>query len=436
MIKVLETIPIFGSVKHPKCTIPLSENDITMPKVYTRWISIYHNLKNDRQFMRKEDLISSLSTLLNEYYYLNAHLKDKEYSVHYDPENLRSVQFSVCESDIVLEEWRKQKFEQKSIPIGFAPDPKANEEDPVLFAVNYTTLKGGNLVLGFAAHHWVTDGAGIANFVENWGRRTRGVEIKTPVLDRSLLQPTEDDPVDDHWEYLISEKIPQAFFELPPTSELTSQRFFFSPEKLKALKSKVEKEIEKSGSSGWVSTNDCLMALVWRTVSRARELKGDNEIKFGFAVNGRLRWPTENIENYFGNFNLFGCARSTPHILLSSPLSAIALLFRDAVNIMDPKRAQSAINFVHRIKDKSTLYPSFVGRGNYSATNWTRFPFYTDFGWGVPEKIFIPANKFDGLFIVLPTPQKDCFEIVLGAEEKNLPKILSDPEFMEFAELS
>lgn len=91
--------------------------------------------------------------------------------------------------------------------------------------------------------------------------------------------------------------------------------------------------------------------------------------------------------------------------LLSHSLAHISKQIRLAVDSgTNPDRLRSALAWVRAQEDKSVLDHSLsCDRQDVSTTTWVRFGLYaTDFGYGKPVYCTLPADVWDGAFIILP----------------------------------
>ena len=85
----------------------------------------------------------------------------------------------------------------------------------------------------------------------------------------------------------------------------------------------------------------------------------------------------------------------------------------------------SALAWVKKVS--TPVYPgfqAFLGK-DLAFTNWSRFPAYeTDFGQGPPRRVTLPAARWDGLVLVLPT-ETDQVELYIGLKQDHANELLS-----------
>lgn len=151
--------------------------------------------------------------------------------------------------------------------------------------------------------HAVTDCTSFVRFMKEWARESRGdhmVDAFTLTswerLPHALFSHVEA-PTPPSGMYLPTGKAKAA--ALSATSATTMMCFHFSKGSLQQLK----EECKPSEHGAWVSTGDCVAAILWRALTRARSPKrqANRDIHFNMAVDGRSRCKHPDAENYFGN---------------------------------------------------------------------------------------------------------------------------------------
>lgn len=198
-------------------------------------------------------------------------------------------------------------------PGWFARDPSRREYavDPAMYTHVSFFQSGGGMVLSFAFHHAVMDGASIKLFLQVFaaacrpgmklwstnvldGRRPRFLGIFAPTAQLEVvanilisrypgahddrlselrfLQPTPErfgfdhDPIDFCKEYRLA---PPPRQDGP--SPCTTLVFEFKHSMITKLKSEViHAAVKERGYLGWLSSTDCLCGLIWVAILRAR----------------------------------------------------------------------------------------------------------------------------------------------------------------------
>ncbi|KAL2894756.1 BAHD acyltransferase DCR [Bienertia sinuspersici] len=191
----------------------------------------------------------------------------------------------------------------------------------------------------------------------------------------------------------------------PPQLE---ERFFhFSSEAIAKIKLGANQEIGNANNNFKLSSFQALIALLWRSIIRAKGLKPGQTTNCKLAANNRTRLDPQLPEEYFGNALGVLVSTTTVSKLLEQSIGKTALLLHQAVVNYTNKDVHG---FMH-----SWLKSPFVFRMDNMLdidTNSTvqvgsspRFNIYGNDFVGIGKPIAVRsgfANKFDGKVIVYP----------------------------------
>lgn len=193
-------------------------------------------------------------------------------------------------------------------------------EDRLIISEVQANFIPGGLILNWCILHMIGDGKTFQKMLEVWGeecRKAQGIEISSPLqlpdelFDKSrLVKSSGKNPgnFEDHPELFLIPFIPGG---APPKMLSKSHRaevFYFSPEKLAQLKADASPRnaTDKLEEIKWISTNDALSALLWRTVMDVQhplgELKDDPLSIFNIAIDGRSRADPPHPADMLGCF--------------------------------------------------------------------------------------------------------------------------------------
>jgi shikimate O-hydroxycinnamoyltransferase len=295
-----------------------------------------------------------------------------------------------------------------------------------------TRFKCGGVALGLRVHHHVIDGAAFSYFVTSWAEISRGQQISVPpTLDRSAMKarnpPT---PQFEHIEYSIINIDPASLYPAGGFPAMAAATFDFSSKDVKCLKTQAELSTEDGISfTGF----EILAGHLWRSIAKARGIDPSKDLKFGLAVDGRSRFNPPVPNGYFGNVNFYGSAQSNAGELLSKPLSHAARCVHAAITRMTDKYLRSALDFVEVQESPLYVQPSFkcfLG-SDLAISSWIWFPCYdVDYGWGKPVFFGVPVSAFDGLVILLPSPEGNgAVKVLIGLRTDHLRSLQADPQF-------
>ncbi|EYB23986.1 hypothetical protein FG05_03006 [Fusarium graminearum] len=329
-------------------------------------------------------------------------------------------------------------------------------------------VKGG-LLLNMLFLHAAVDGACMYKFTELLAeevRKAQGIPItepaEVPMADRAKIAKSsgaKPGNPEDHAEYL---EIP--FTPTGPPEKLAmpiahGNVFYFSPEKIEALKELASPSNAKHFKSNednapFISTNDAITALIWRCTMNAQHKHKEGETKptgpsmLGLALDARRRYAGQDVHKYtIGNILGFAPAIMDIDTLMNEDevtLADIALIVRGAVNKSKDSYLDSITARVERVNNVSRLIPTiFLDMpGNHALlSSWREFPFY-DIKWGAalgdsilavrPPK----AGVTHSMHVLLP--QRPAagpgIEVFVNTENDAMETLLNDPLWRQYAE--
>lgn len=226
-----------------------------------------------------------------------------------------------------------------------------------LLLAQVTRFRCGSIIVGVSMHHRVADGHAIWAFLFAWGQATRGVRIDDPIPvqqrhDRlSLFAPRDPPQVEfDHRGNEFKPHVGDASGgngAAHAGDEVVIHRVHFSKEWIMELKSQAAaSEGAAATSRPYTTTLQCVAAHLWRCITAARELDGNQTTRMRIAVNGRSRMRNPRVpEAYAGNVVLWARATAAAGGLVRSPLPEAVRLVSEAVAAVDDAYFRSVIDF-------------------------------------------------------------------------------------------
>ncbi|OQE31413.1 hypothetical protein PENSTE_c001G01221 [Penicillium steckii] len=335
--------------------------------------------------------------------------------------------------------------------------PSPGERLPIsLVQVNF--IEGG-LVLSWCILHMAGDGTSFHTWTKVWAeecRQAQGLHISEPIelaeavcKDRERVMRSSGrnkGNIEDHPAWTVLPFTPPGAPPKMVSPNHRGQVFYFSPESLEALKAEASpRNTSEPSDQKWISTNDALSALIWRTVmavqSPIEELEGDPVSIFNIAIDGRLRTSPPMHPETLGCF-LEYVAVSAPirQILSSLSLADLAVRIRKAILRADDQFTDDVVSIVEKLEDVDQFVPTAfldVPGNNCIQTSWINFKIY-DLNWGPLlgkiDAIRTPhVGCINGLQVVFPVLPNGGMEILVGVEESCLGRLLNDPVFAHFA---
>ncbi|CAN8095832.1 unnamed protein product [Discula destructiva] len=354
-----------------------------------------------------------------------------------------------------------------------APSPATPVAEGIPAMVVQLNLIRGGLVMGIAIHHMLIDARGLDKLLARWAAHTRSVldPVRYPLP--SPLRPCDLDPsvlvsaishtgttqaIDYRKKAVPSLKYAPSGPAAAPSISLSAMDrhiWHIPASKLAALKASASVALGKD-TQRWVSTNDCITALMWRAVTRARlaahgiaSPQDDARLvalENSLDVRGAFNGSGGGIsEAYVGNVVMFSRAEM-PLCQLVAPgtFRATALKVREAV---EEYRAWST---VHRAIDWIAACPrgadvemdvDVIGGLDVLATSWRVLKAYerADFGFGPLMALRWTAGMVDGYCFLYPTRpnggEDEGVEIYLGLEKACMERLLLDEELALWADV-
>ncbi|PYI11054.1 hypothetical protein BO78DRAFT_448678 [Aspergillus sclerotiicarbonarius CBS 121057] len=319
----------------------------------------------------------------------------------------------------------------------------------------------GGLILAWNILHMAGDGTSFQTWMQVWAeecRRVQGLDIgESAVLPPVIFEHRErvmhasgrnPGRPEDHPEYIVLPVNPPA--GIPPkmlSNDHRAQVFYFSPEALSALKTEASPvNATEPTKVPWISTNDALSALLWRTVMAVQwpleALEGDPVSLFNIALNGRLRTDPLVHPDTLGCFlEYIGVTMPVRKMLSSASLADLAVLIRQELQRVDSQFTDDVTALIEGLDDIRKIFPAaLVDLPGYNCmlSSWIGFKLY-DIDWGTLlgghiESVRTPhVGIINGLQIVLPSPPEGGMEVVIGVADGCLERLLNDPLWTKYA---
>ncbi|KAI3944226.1 hypothetical protein MKW98_016456 [Papaver atlanticum] len=281
-----------------------------------------------------------------------------------------------------------------------------------LALVQLTRFTCGSLVLSFSGHHIVADGKSVSLFLNAWGQACRGLDIHPrPLCNRNIFVPRDPFRIEfDHRSVeIVKRKISKYSIPLPYTEDdLVQQVLHCTPEFIAMIKSKASSSPSSSfsdvngGHRPPYSTSVCLVAHLWKVITRVWRLADSQTTYAKISVNGRRRLMPRIPGEYFGNMVLWAFAETQGKNLCHESLSHTAEIIHKEVTKVDNNYYKSYIDFANKNLNDDGLTPRKADPlsvpscwPNLEIQSWLGFT-YNDVDFGV-GKHFIYMPSFDPL---------------------------------------
>ncbi|XP_020526633.1 uncharacterized acetyltransferase At3g50280 [Amborella trichopoda] len=286
-----------------------------------------------------------------------------------------------------------------------------------------------SLFIECSFNHVVGDGTSFWNFLNSWSELSRYINDKG---EAHTLSP----PPAIEWLYLATNHLvclnpPIDSLPLPPKpspSPFYDRLFYFPAHSISHLKDKA--------NSQNLEVFQALYAHVWRAITRACDLSGEQETWCALPVSYRSRVVPPLSPYFFGNAIRLIFLRTTSGELLGRDLGWGANLIQDAI----AKQTNEEIcSWLEANAKAPTLYDSmgFTTSPGVVMGNSPRFDVYgNDFGWGLPLGVHVGYDsRFDGNFFAFPAREgRGSTELHFYMNQNVMAALERYKEFMEAVE--
>ncbi|XP_078438574.1 agmatine hydroxycinnamoyltransferase 1-like [Wolffia australiana] len=290
--------------------------------------------------------------------------------------------------------------------VPFEPNPALQALHPPTAGVDralqvqLTRFRCGGLVVGVTAHHRVADGQSMSNFYKAWGRAVNG-------------HPVEPRPVYDPRPWLTPRNPPRpslAFLpvltpvQTPVQNTVVNLALHYS---LPFISSALRREP--------FTTFECLLAHLWRKITTARGLTGDDSTEVRVAVDCRRRLTPAAPAAFTGNLVVNARPSATAAELAAGGVPGAARRVRAAVKLAAEEWLPAAVDFgeVYGEEEWGPLVNEEEEMGLFpdlEVNSWLGFRFReVEFGGGRGGACaFAPSwIAAEGVVVFVPSPAGD-----------------------------
>lgn len=444
--------------------------DCIMPKMYIPITCTYRIDDGLDMEAVITDLCSGLKGLLGNYRFLAGSLYETDSGTSSVKRGTAQARFTVHIEDhtgsgfpsydqLAERHFPVSELDTRMLPPGFEPSPAdtAEEGSPAML-VQFNVIQGG-LIIGAVFHHLLIDVRGLDAVMSHWAAHTRSLRTGTPPpsfnpsdLSIARLNSATPDTFDETKQPVPSLKYaPNA----PPTSDIPpsamAQHIWHIPaSRLATLKASAAPQ---TPNDQWVSTNDCITALMWRSITRSRlamhgitdPVTDTRPLALENSLDVRASIPGGVPAAYAGNVVMFSKALMPLNELVRrDTFRAVAVCVREAVHKFRAwPLVERAINWIASVPRGSDVVMDVdvVMGMDVVVTSWRILRAYEawDFGFGPLRALRWATPVFDGYGFLYPTRrdagEDEGVEIYLGLEKGCMERLLMDEELSSWAEV-
>ncbi|KAL9003741.1 MAG: hypothetical protein Q9188_003405 [Gyalolechia gomerana] len=302
----------------------------------------------------------------------------------------------------------------------------------------------GGLLLCFSGMHNAMDGTGLGQVIRIFATLCRGETLSQEDLqvmnfDRSrlpvALKPSQSSM--SHPELAAKADQPKSDGSASPPTSVWSY-INISDAKLKELKAQSSRDL--SPGIGWVSTNDAVVAWVWRAISKARSSRADLEenTKLVRAISGRQIFDPPLPKSYIGNVVTCAFHKVSLRNLIEQPLSQTAQDVRKATTGIDDHYLRSFAALIGAEPDRNKItFPFDNPDLDLMFSSWASLPVYEGFGSiiGSPDYVRRPTSPpWTGLCYIMPKRPDGSLDLVVALREDDMLNLRNNEQFAAVAE--
>ena len=337
----------------------------------------------------------------------------------------------------------------------------------------------GGCLLSFCVSHSFVDASGAATALKMWAKHCRELQNLPKANDSDQSQydgvpPSLHKGVNDAeyhkvkhrpelWHLLALhatenlERDPAAttvkHFRHLPAATLTPHNSNISA-CIFSINSAAMKKLKQEASPHapeWVSSGDALVALLWRSIMRARfppeildAAQAAKESMVSVAVDGRKLRSLQIPPSYIGSVIFCSMTRLPMGVLLSpkTSLADTALMIRRNLEAAkDQQILEDAISLASSIPDvrslKSAYFQDFFG-ADLITSSWIDLPFYDiEFGpifgeTGRAEFFWIPKGQLGGMCSIQPRRTDGIIDVNISLDVEQMRRLRKDEEFAQY----
>ncbi|KAH7322512.1 transferase family-domain-containing protein [Stachybotrys elegans] len=379
------------------------------------------------------------------------------------------------------EELRKANFPPSKLdgsklsPVAYGVSSETNR----VLETQANFIKGG-CILAISTCHAFVDGWGYTLILQEWARCCRAVQSGTPDVPGEAAA-TEDDSRPPG---LFVEATSEDYENLKSRQELwgllgldwrrhvktdgdaegvqvsqpyhdhavaCSSLWTISPEAIAKLKVLANQKPE----NGWASSQDAVLAMLWRAITRARapgwtaeQLQGSSMVSV--AIDGRRHLTPPVPPSHVGNV-VFCCLTWQPvSRLLVAPedeenaLAQVACDVRKSILAKGRNKPMltDALRLAASIPDLTVdfgnAFTSWLGTDLATSAVWDLPVYHLDFGGifglgdGKPEYFRFPRGQFDGLCLMHPKQVNGAVDVAITLFPEEMDRLRNDTVFTSY----
>ncbi|CAH8388082.1 unnamed protein product [Eruca vesicaria subsp. sativa] len=393
-------------------------------------------------------LKDSLATTLVHFYPLAGRLSTlntdntRSHSVFVDCNSSPGARFIHAKTDLTVADIVGSKYVHSVVQSFFDHDKAVNLDGTTisLLSVKVTELVDG-VFIGLSMNHAVGDGSSFWNFFNSWSDIFNSQQEEEETIDNNKLCCLKNPPsfreMTGPMCMLPYSPLDESISSQSESPVLKERMFHFSSETVRSVKSKANQDC-RTTTTTMISSLQSLTALIWRSITRARKLRNDQETTCRFAAGNRSRVSPPLPMNHFGVYISLASTTVKTCNLLENGLGWAALKLHQAVIEHNGEKIASRMNTW--LKSLSVLQPVLVSEPHLVHMGSSpRFDKYgSEFGMGKAVAVRSGYNgKHDGKVSAYPGREGGgSIDLEVCLLPEFMEALESDQEFMSLVSSS
>ncbi|KAI2616872.1 transferase family-domain-containing protein [Hypoxylon sp. NC1633] len=361
-----------------------------------------------------------------------------------------------------------QEIKAKKFPVSVFPDdllcrrftwPSPGER--LIVADLQANFIDGGLLLTCCFFHVFSDAKTYNTYLETWAeecRRLQGLESgernELPDViftDREKhMKPSGRNPgrQEDHPEVVVLPFTPEGMPPKMVSKEHIGQIRYFSKENLAKLKADASPaNATEPTDVPYISTNDAISALMWRSVMSAQfpidELEGDPMSLYNIAIDSRSRTDPPVHPKTLGNWLGWAFVQMPLRKMLTTAnLADVAVLIRKSMLKLNDQYTDDISALFESVESVDRVVATaFLDVPGYNCvqTSWVNLEVYgLDWGKKIGGNILAVRSPDIGIInggsAVLPVLPDGGIEMLIGVEAKCKARLMADPLLSKYTE--
>jgi hypothetical protein len=349
----------------------------------------------------------------------NNNINIKDLSIINDNNDITSSEtiYNMFTPDI---EYLKNKFNIKHFPL----------------IVQITKLKCNSIILTLIYSHMLMDGYSFEIFQKAWKSISKGLEFIGPKIKTiNYNNLTEKHSTMPKGWIEIDKKI--LFNNSNNLKHIPSSRFHFSKNKINELKEEINNEIKKYDKSKYVTTDEIICSLLWKSIIKNRTLDKNKSTTFIRPTNIRKILTSQLPDNSFGNLAIMNGITLSSNEIISLNILEIIRKIQIQKELYTNDEILQNLKYFKELNSNKTLVMDYISMNDNDVfiNSWSKFISLSSFDIGFGNNIFVCLPPImSGAIILIHTcfNQKDGIIAHIYMEEYLLKKLKNDVELLKY----